>query len=233
MPEFSTLPAYYSTISASPFDPLTAPHPDTRYVVSTAIHIPSTVKEEPTYLDLLPIPSSPPQPSLCSVSSDDSFVYSKTASTLQHLSVSSCVKKEIKLPTSPISVISKQRAATRSTTCRKNHVSPPCTPDTILSKHDLADLKGTTAARSRKMTEEERRVMLHKRRLRNRASAARSREKRSRTLLDLTTEVEELIKRTSALTQQAKDAAGEVRKLMAQNVLLVKENQLLKSELKM
>eukprot|EP00170_Pyropia_yezoensis_P010244 contig_47143_g10282 len=41
----------------------------------------------------------------------------------------------------------------------------------------LADLSGTTAAESRRMSAEERALMLHKRKLRNRASAARSRDR--------------------------------------------------------
>lgn len=108
-----------------------------------------------------------------------------------------------------------------------------CGSDAVasLSNHDLDDLTGTTAARSRKMTEEERKVMLHKRRLRNRASAARSREKRSRTLNDLTAEVEDLMKRSAHLAQQASQAVEEARKLRARNAMLSKENELLKSEL--
>lgn len=106
-------------------------------------------------------------------------------------------------------------------------------PQPALSNHDLADLKGTTAARSRKMTEEERRVMLHKRRLRNRASAARSREKRSRTLMDLTAEVEDLMKKSARLAQQANHAVEEARKFKAKNIMLAKENELLRAELKL
>lgn len=102
-----------------------------------------------------------------------------------------------------------------------------------LSTHDLTDLSGTTAARSRKMTDEERKVMLHKRRLRNRASAARSREKRSRTLNELTTEVEDLMKKSARLAQQASQAVEEARKLRAKNFMLMKENELLKAELKL
>lgn len=81
------------------------------------------------------------------------------------------------------------------------------------------------------MSEEERRIMLHKRRLRNRASAARSREKRSRTLNDLSCEVEMLMKRAGDLAEQAKAAVEETRRVRARNVLLAKENELLRSEL--
>ncbi|PXF49831.1 hypothetical protein BWQ96_00483 [Gracilariopsis chorda] len=83
------------------------------------------------------------------------------------------------------------------------------------------------------MSDEERRLMLHKRRLRNRASAARSREKRSRTLIGLTADVEQLMKTSATLAEQASQAVDEARRLRAQNVLLVKENQLLKAQLRM
>lgn len=58
---------------------------------------------------------------------------------------------------------------------RKSSPLPPA--DVALDQLARADLAGTTAARSRKMTASEREVMLHRRRLRNRASAARSRHK--------------------------------------------------------
>lgn len=152
-------------------------------------------KQEPSFLDIAPIPppQSPPlqTSSLSSVESDEMFTRKRS------------------LPGSPMSPIAKRRAM-----------------------EDLGDLKGTTAARSRKMTEEERRVMLHKRRLRNRASAARSREKRSRTLNDLTNEVEELMKRAQLLAEQSRKFIEENNMLKAKNAMLTKENELLKAELK-
>lgn len=93
----------------------------------------------------------------------------------------------------------------------------------------MADLKGTTAARSRKMTEEERRIMLHKRRLRNRASAARSREKRCRTITDLTKDVEELLRTTAQLSEECAGLSAEVKRLQEENKALQKENCCLKN----
>lgn len=169
----------------------------------------SATKPEPTFLDLhpSPIPSSPLEQtsSLCSLESDEAFASTPPIHP-------SCLALG-----SPVSPGTNTSAKPIASTTRPID--------------DLSDLKGTTAARSRKMTEEERRVMLHKRRLRNRASAARSREKRSRTLNDLSTEVEELLKRAAALAEQAKHAMEETRRLNAKNVLLTKENELLKAEL--
>lgn len=48
----------------------------------------------------------------------------------------------------------------------------------FLEKHDIHDLRGTTSAEVRLMTEEEKRIVQFKRRLRNRESAKRSREKK-------------------------------------------------------
>lgn len=107
----------------------------------------------------------------------------------------------------------------------------------------LSDLKGTTAARSRKMSAEEHDVMLHKRRLRNRASAARSREKQRKTINELSEEVEELkdfswslLKRAAiaesqnlATTTQSAELAAQVVTLQAQVELLQKENASLKA----
>lgn len=92
-----------------------------------------------------------------------------------------------------------------------------------------SDLKGTTAARSRKMTEEERRIMLHKRRLRNRASAARSREKRCRTITDLAKEVEDLLNKTGQLSSQCTALKKDVQRLSTQNRNLQKENARLRN----
>lgn len=128
---------------------------------------------------------------------------------------------------------SMQGAASSTDTAMYDDASPLLSACTSLSGHDLTDLSGTTAARSRKMSDEERKIMLHKRRLRNRASAARSREKRSRTLNELTTEVEDLMKNSARLAEKASQALGETRKLRAKNLMLMKENELLKAELKL
>jgi len=63
------------------------------------------------------------------------------------------------------------------TRTRRRKSSPPPPADLALDELARANLAGTTAARSRKMSASEREVMLHRRRLRNRASAARSRYK--------------------------------------------------------
>lgn len=85
----------------------------------------------------------------------------------------------------------------------------------------LADLKGTTAARSRKMTEDERNLMLHKRRLRNRASAARSREKQRNTVAVLAQQVEELSQDAFRLRKDCSDAQSEIQRLREQNATLL------------
>lgn len=175
-------------------------------------------KQEPSFFDIQPPQSPPEQTSLCSIESEEAFVHITTQPR--------CV---VAVPMSPTSPIVKPR---RRTTHQRVKAAPGGV-SSVSPSDDMDDLKGTTAARSRKMTEEERRVMLHKRRLRNRASAARSREKRSRTLNDLSTEVEELMKKAATLAEQARKAVEEARRLKAKNVLLVKENELLKSELKM
>lgn len=173
-------------------------------------------KHENALLGMPTVPHSPPeQTSLCSIESEEAFTNITTQSS-----------RLVSTPMSPTSPIAKPRRRTTPTR-RKASTSLP------LAEADMADLKGTTAARSRKMTEDERRVMLHKRRLRNRASAARSREKRSRTLHDLSSEVEELMKKAAALADQARSAVEEGQKLKAKNALLTKENEFLKSELKM
>ena len=74
---------------------------------------------------------------------------------------------------------------------------------------DLTDLKGVTAAESRKMTPEERFVMLHKRRLRNRESAARSRARKSKTVHDLTLEIEKLRARSELVLQRCQSLEEE------------------------
>lgn len=216
------------------------------------------------------VPSSPSQPSNCSIdsvrssehsaqtgpSSSQDAMISTTQRTLLSLhrakshpnattmttATSSATTKIVTpcaLSTSPTSIASLPldtkllRSGISSRTQMKSSslATSPITAASLLSSMDFQDLTGTTAARSRKMTDEERKVMLHKRRLRNRASAARSREKRSRTLNDLTAEVEDLVRTSLQLAHQATQAAEEARKLRAKNVMLSKENQLLKAGL--
>lgn len=167
---------------------------------------PIDLKPEPALFVLHPIPASPPQQtSLCSARSEEA----SSARTM---------------------LVEAGKGRKRAPRIAKKDVVVAVVGG--IKKEEIADLRGTTAARSRKMTEEERRVMLHKRRLRNRASAARSREKRSRTLNDLSAEVEELMKKAATLAEQARNAVEEARNLKARNVLLSKENELLKAELR-
>ena len=242
MPEFSACPL--STVSpfhpfspASPFDSFSSDHSSHPTSISTPIPIPTISKEEPQYLDVSLVPSSPPQPSLCSVESEEDFNNKKTTNKTmvkpEPIIKTNHTKKSFKSISSPVSTITKTGKNTRNSIAREKANKSSSLLDLSVTTNDFSDLKGTTAARSRKMTEEERKIMLHKRRLRNRASAARSREKRSRTLTDLTAEVEDLMKKATLLAKQASDAIEETRKLKAKNILLMKENELLKSELKM
>jgi hypothetical protein len=89
-----------------------------------------------------------------------------------------------------------------------------------LSDYEIAllqDLKGTTAAQSRLMSEAEHDIMLHKRRLRNRASAARSREKQRNAIQQLSDQVNCL---NSAMLKLRNDCTAkelEIRRLREQN----------------
>lgn len=89
---------------------------------------------------------------------------------------------------------------------------------------DLKDLRGSTAAKSRKMTEEERDIMLHKRRLRNRQSAARSRDKQRKTISDVGEEVDKLLSITQALKERCESMQVEMGRLKSINDALKKEN---------
>lgn len=89
---------------------------------------------------------------------------------------------------------------------------------------DLVDLSGSTAAKSRKMTDEERDIMLHKRRLRNRASAARSRDKQRKTINDLSDEMDDLMTHSKSLLTRCIAAEGRLANVQAANDALSKEN---------
>lgn len=88
---------------------------------------------------------------------------------------------------------------------------------------DLADLTGSTAAKSRKMTDEERDIMLHKRRLRNRASAARSRDKQRKTINDLSDELEEVYYRSEDILRRCVLAERRIKILENEKALLKKK----------
>lgn len=89
---------------------------------------------------------------------------------------------------------------------------------------DLRDLKGSTAAKSRKMTVEERDIMLHKRRLRNRQSAARSRDRQRKTIMDVGNELDELAKLASTLLTRCEKLEKHAHELRKENDHLRKEN---------
>lgn len=89
---------------------------------------------------------------------------------------------------------------------------------------DLKDLRGSTAAKSRKMTDDERDIMLHKRRLRNRLSAARSRDKQRKTIGDVGEEVDELLEKSKTLQTRCEAAERELQALRAANDALRQEN---------
>lgn len=94
---------------------------------------------------------------------------------------------------------------------------------------DLVDLSGSTAAKSRKMTDTERDIMLHKRRLRNRASAARSRDKQRKTIHDLSDEMDELMAHSKALLSRCIAAESKTAQLQTAYDALAKENADLKN----
>ena len=96
---------------------------------------------------------------------------------------------------------------------------------------ELADLTGTTAARSRKMSRKEHDLMLHKRRLRNRESAARSREKQRRTTTELAAEIDVLNERANQLADACKRAANAARHHAARADALARTNAALAAEL--
>ena len=66
----------------------------------------------------------------------------------------------------------------------------------------MDDFSGSTAAQSPKMTYEQLDIIyitLHKRRLRNRLSVARSRDKQRKTIVDIKKELDQLLEKTTHL----------------------------------
>lgn len=182
----------------------------------------AAVKEEPCYADS---PSSPHQGSFCTLPDDAQYQNSSSlaphrGSDPEGSDMLSVVSTDDQRTVSP----PKSRTSSPVRNLRVTKVES----DLDLGPNAFADLRGTTAARSRKMSEDERRVMLHKRRLRNRASAARSREKRSRTITDLTADVESLMRKADRLSALCSTNNEELRRLRAHNILLRKENDILK-----
>eukprot|EP00183_Erythrolobus_madagascarensis_P000380 CAMPEP_0185847824 /NCGR_PEP_ID=MMETSP1354-20130828/2940_1 /TAXON_ID=708628 /ORGANISM="Erythrolobus madagascarensis, Strain CCMP3276" /LENGTH=231 /DNA_ID=CAMNT_0028548155 /DNA_START=510 /DNA_END=1205 /DNA_ORIENTATION=- len=78
------------------------------------------------------------------------------------------------------------------------------------------DLRGSTAMAARKMTPEERAVVLHKRKLRNRQSAKRSRARRLKTIGELSDAYDEIARDADTLRRKCE--------------LVVEQNKLLKEE---
>jgi hypothetical protein len=84
----------------------------------------------------------------------------------------------------------------------------------------LQDLNGTTAARSKLMSSDERSLMLHKRRLRNRASASRSREKQRSAIQCLSNQVDSLTSAIHDLRRNSIAQQAEIQILREQNNIL-------------
>ncbi|KAK4522728.1 hypothetical protein GAYE_PCTG14G0618 [Galdieria yellowstonensis] len=93
------------------------------------------------------------------------------------------------------------------------------------SPSDIEDLKGSTSAQGRKMTAEERALMLYKRKLRNRESAAKTRKKRAKTLNQIGHELEELREKAELLDERS----SLVRRTEEENKKLVEENSHLRN----
>eukprot|EP00188_Purpureofilum_apyrenoidigerum_P001128 Plantae.Rhodophyta-Purpureofilum_apyrenoidigerum.ctg15893.p1 GENE.Plantae.Rhodophyta-Purpureofilum_apyrenoidigerum.ctg15893~~Plantae.Rhodophyta-Purpureofilum_apyrenoidigerum.ctg15893.p1 ORF type:complete len:135 (-),score=19.63 Plantae.Rhodophyta-Purpureofilum_apyrenoidigerum.ctg15893:515-892(-) len=85
--------------------------------------------------------------------------------------------------------------------------------DSTAEKNNLADLAGTTAARSKIMTDEERRLMLLKRKIRNRESATRSRDVRNRKVSDLRETIKLLADRSVDYIERYEECVQAVRVL--------------------
>jgi len=75
-------------------------------------------------------------------------------------------------------------------------------PLAVTSGHETRDLKGTTSARARRMSMEERNLVLLKRKLRNRASAVRSRKRRLEIIETLYNQLIELSHLASRLEER-------------------------------
>ncbi|KAK1867934.1 hypothetical protein I4F81_010431 [Pyropia yezoensis] len=82
------------------------------------------------------------------------------------------------------------------------------------------DLAGTTAAASRRMSTEERQLMLHKRKLRNRASAARSRAVARTVVADVVGEVAALETAVSAVGARVEGVVSANAELRRENAQL-------------
>ncbi|EME30214.1 hypothetical protein Gasu2_26880 [Galdieria sulphuraria] len=100
-----------------------------------------------------------------------------------------------------------------------------CFVESNLSPSALEDLKGSTSAQGRKMTAEERTLMLYKRKLRNRESAAKTRKKRAKTLNQIGQELEELRQRADSLNERSSHA----HRTEEENKKLVEENSHLRN----
>mmetsp|Transcript_10394 Transcript_10394/g.18733 ORF Transcript_10394/g.18733 Transcript_10394/m.18733 type:complete len:406 (+) Transcript_10394:161-1378(+) len=100
-----------------------------------------------------------------------------------------------------------------------------------VSPNQLGDLRGTTSALSRKMTTEEHALMLYKRKLRNRLSAARSRKRHQQTLLQLQTEIDGLNEQSNRVMEHCETCATENGRLRQDNMRLYCENMNLRTHL--
>jgi len=93
------------------------------------------------------------------------------------------------------------------------------------------DLSGTTSALSRKMTPEEHSLMLLKRKLRNRLSAARSRRRHQLTLAKLQEEIDNLNGYSNRIMEQCEHTSAENGILREENMRLYCENMNLRAHL--
>eukprot|EP00179_Madagascaria_erythrocladioides_P007834 CAMPEP_0198314012 /NCGR_PEP_ID=MMETSP1450-20131203/4846_1 /TAXON_ID=753684 ORGANISM="Madagascaria erythrocladiodes, Strain CCMP3234" /NCGR_SAMPLE_ID=MMETSP1450 /ASSEMBLY_ACC=CAM_ASM_001115 /LENGTH=332 /DNA_ID=CAMNT_0044017049 /DNA_START=345 /DNA_END=1343 /DNA_ORIENTATION=- len=97
----------------------------------------------------------------------------------------------------------------------------------------VKDLKGTTSAMSRKMTDNERDLMLLKRKLRNRQSAARSRKRHQAILQTLQQDLGTLTERADKVTAACENCSMQNGKLREENMRLYCENAYLRAQLSM
>lgn len=93
------------------------------------------------------------------------------------------------------------------------------------------DLKGTTSAMSRKMTDEEHEIMLYKRKLRNRQSAARSRKRHQMILHNLQSDIQTLTKQSDDIMAACESCASDNGSLREANMRLYCENAYLRAQL--